>query len=140
MKCELIHFTLQIIGAWKLFHTNLIVFMQAMCDVCAMSYWSFRMVYLSFHWEKIVQGFKNFQDIWNGLHNINLPEWQKIVKSSKKLANQMSIFVLLLFVIANTSYEVVALWLSLKSRFDEVPGDMFYGLHVEYVHYLLKCF
>lgn len=134
---DMIEFFLQIIGATNLFQTNLIEFMQAMCEVCAISFWSFRMIYLSYHWDDLVRVLKRFQDVWYRIYNLEIREWRETVRTSQKFVNQMSIFVYWLYFIVGISYELVALWFSLKRQFYGQPGDMFYGIHAEYFFEIL---
>lgn len=121
----------------NLFQTNLIEFMQAMCEVCAISFWSFRMIYLSYHWDDLVRVLKRFQDVWYRIYNLEIREWRETVRTSQKFVNQMSIFVYWLYFIVGISYELVALWFSLKRQFYGQPGDMFYGIHAEYFFEIL---
>lgn len=74
---------------------------------------------------------RKFQDVWDGIHKIEIQEWQETVKSAAKFVNQMSIYVFWLYFIVGSSYELVALWISMKRQLYGESGDMFYGIHAK---------
>ncbi|XP_063709232.1 odorant receptor 30a-like [Culicoides brevitarsis] len=121
-------------GAIGLIQSNVIEFMQSMCEVSTMVYWSVRTAFISYYWKEITQIFVTFQHIWHEIHAYDLPEWRETVRNSQKFIERLSIITFWLFLVANVSYEIVAICVSMIRHFlYDPPGEMAYGIHADFV-------
>uniref|UniRef100_A0A336KNW4 Odorant receptor n=1 Tax=Culicoides sonorensis TaxID=179676 RepID=A0A336KNW4_CULSO len=122
-----------IIGAKVVLAVSVIEFMQAMCEVCAISFWTLRMIYLSSIWDEMIKILQNLQEMWNKARQIQINEWQDVLKNGENLVHKMSILVYWWYFVIGISYEIVALWISLKRYFSGNGDEMFYGIHANFI-------